>query len=152
MKSKQQYSPLNILLVDDDKDDCIFFDTTLKKLSHPTHLTTVHDGEELMSYLSKNSNRLPDVIFLDLNMPRKNGFECLVEIKENEKLKDLNVIMFSTSIPQDKNYEREMIASLFKIGAIYFIRKSSDFNLLKQDIDDSLKKVIEKIRSINKNR
>src|ERR1035437_7875258 len=133
MKPKRN-TPLNILLADDDKDDCIFFDTALKKLPVSTHLTTVYDGEELMSYLSENSNKLPDVIFLDLSMPRKNGFECLNEIKENNKLKDIFVVMFSISHPQNKNYEQDMINMLLKMGACHHIIKTHDLKQLKKAI------------------
>ena len=127
MNAKKQSSPLNILLADDDSDDRLFFDKALKELTILNTLTTVHDGEHLMKYLSENK-QLPDVLFLDLNMPQKNGFECLVEIKENEKLKDLYVVMFSTSIPKDKHYELNMISNLFKFGASDFICKSGDLN------------------------
>ena len=85
-----------------------------------------------MNYLFKNSEHLPDVLYLDLSMPRKNGFECLTEIKENPKLKDLVVVVFSTSFPQNMIYEENMINLLLKIGAHDYIRKSGDFDLLKQ--------------------
>ncbi len=88
---------MNILLADDDTDDCNFFKAALKSLPIPTDLTVVNDGEELMTYLSEKTEHLPNALFLDINMPRKNGFECLAEIKNNKKLKDLPVIMFSTS-------------------------------------------------------
>ncbi len=129
---------LNILLADDDTDDCSFFDKALKGIPIPTHLTVVHDGEQLMTYLFKNSKNLPDVLFLDLSMPRKNGFECLTEIKENKKLKDLLVIMFSTSFPQDKNYEEKIIKILLNTGAYDYIRKSEDFAQLKQVIHNTI--------------
>ena len=77
MKLKQMF----ILLADDDTDDCIFFKEALDELLLPTKLMTVHDGEQLMHLLANESTELPDVLFLDLNMPRKNGFECLEEIK-----------------------------------------------------------------------
>ena len=86
----------SILLADDDKDDCMFFKEALQELELSTQLTTVYDGTQLMQYLTENTDQLPDVIFLDLNMPRKNGFTCLEEIMRNEKLKSLPVIMFST--------------------------------------------------------
>ncbi len=149
MNVLQQKAPISILLADDDSDDRQFFDKALEKLTISRTLTIVNDGEELMKYLSEHSEHLPDVLFLDLNMPRKNGFECLSEIKENEKLKNLYVIMFSTSFPQDKNYEREMIANLFKIGANDYIHKSSDLAQLQQAIGQALTKVVEKIRLIN---
>jgi CheY-like chemotaxis protein len=134
---------LNVLLADDDIDDCIFFKNALAELHQSTNLTTVRDGEQLMDYLSENSEQLPDILFLDLNMPRKNGFECLVEIKENEKLKDLHVVMFSTSYPRDPNYEQDMINRLLKIGAFHFIRKPESFEQLKQAIEHALKLVVE---------
>ena len=135
---------LNILLAEDDQDDRDFFDKALKEIPIPTHLTTVNDGEQLMNYLYKNSEHLPNVLFLDLNMPRKNGFECLCEIKEDEKLKDLLVVMFSTSYPRDSQYEEDMINRLLKIGAHDFIRKSDNLAQLKQFINQVINRVAEK--------
>jgi CheY-like chemotaxis protein len=124
MNTKQ----LNILIADDDKDDCQFFSMALEALTIPTKLTTVVDGEKLMAYLSENTQQLPDVIFLDLNMPRKNGFECLLEIKLNQKLSQLPVIIFSTS------FEQEVVNMLYKNGAKYYIRKPSEFLQFKKII------------------
>jgi CheY-like chemotaxis protein len=122
---------LNILLADDDKDDRFFFSLALEALTIPTKLVTVFDGEKLMEYLSENTHQLPDVIFLDLNMPRKNGFECLLEIKSNEKLKQLFVIIFSTS------FEQDVVNLLYKNGAQYYIRKPSDFLQFKKIIQQT---------------
>jgi CheY-like chemotaxis protein len=112
---------LNILLADDDTDDCIFFKIVLDKLPLTTKLSIVHDGEELMKLLTSEKYKLPHVLFLDLNMPRKNGFECLEEIKRNKKLKDLPVILFSTSLEQD------VVNQLYDSNAQHFIRKPADF-------------------------
>src|ERR1035437_9290308 len=98
---------LKILLTDDDKDDCFFFKIAVDELPLATHLTAVHDGEQLMQLLTMETTELPDVLFLDINMPRKNGKECLAEIKLNDKLKHFPVIMFSTS------YEREVVTLLY---------------------------------------
>jgi CheY-like chemotaxis protein len=136
---------LNILLTDDDIDDCLFFKKALEELPAFTHLTTVGDGEQLMDYLSKSSVHFPDVLFLDLSMPRKNGIECLTEIKENEKLKDLYIIMFTTSSPSNLDYDRSMVDILSKLGANDFIHKTSDFVQLKQVIHNALIKAAEKI-------
>jgi len=138
MKPKQEHAPLNILLADDDVDDRLFFDKGLKEIPIPNRLTTVNDGEQLMDYLIKNSDHLPDVLFLDLNMPRKTGFECLIEIKENKKLKDLPVIMLSTSFPRDINYEQGIIDLLYQTGAQDYIRKPSQFSQFKTIIQQSL--------------
>ena len=120
--------PLNILLADDDTDDCIFFKEAVEELLLSTHLTAVNDGEQLMQLLTNETNELPDVLFLDLNMPRKNGFECLSEIKGNQKLRQLPVIIFSTS------FEQEVVNLLYKNGAQYFIRKPSEFSQFKKII------------------
>jgi CheY-like chemotaxis protein len=134
----------NVLLVDDDIDDCLFFKEALEELPLFLHLTTLHDGQQLMHYLSEYSKNLPDVLFLDLNMPRKNGFECFTEIKENEKLKDIPVIMFSTAYPIDLKYEKDILNALFKIGPHYFIRKSENLEQLKQTIHHAITMVLEK--------
>jgi CheY-like chemotaxis protein len=134
---------LNILLADDDSDDRLFFKKALEELQLSAHLTTVNDGEQLMDYLHKNSGQLPDVLFLDISMPRKTGIECLAEIKEDEILKNLKVIMFSTSFPRDSNYENEMISLYLNLGAHQFIRKPPEFALHKKVIHQSLIKLAE---------
>lgn len=132
---------LNILLADDDHDDCMFFKHALEELNTSAKLTTVHDGEELMDYLNniceqtvgaENVMPLPDILFLDINMPRKTGIECLSEIKHNEKLKNLQVVMFSTTNSWDT------INLLFKGGSDVYIHKPSDFSQLKQVIHHAL--------------
>ncbi len=135
---------MNILLAEDDQDDRDFFDMVLKEIPVHTQLTTVIDGEQLMNYLYKNSENLPDMLFLDLNMPRKNGFECLCEIKEDEKLKNLLVVMFSTAFPRDCDYEEDLVKRLMKIGAYDFIRKGDNLALLKEFIHQVIKRVAEK--------
>ena len=139
---------MNILLADDDADDCFFFEKALREIPVATQLITVNDGEKLMDHLSKNQDKLPDVLFLDLNMPRKSGFECLNEITESNKLKDLHVVIFSTSYTLDRNYEQSMIDVLHRMGAKDYIRKPGDFVKLKELIHQSLTKLTEK-RSLN---
>ena len=123
-----QTKHLNILLADDDMDDCSFFKDALASIPLLTTLHIVNNGEELMEYLSMNTAQLPDLLFLDINMPRKNGIECLSEIKNDNSLKLLPVVMFSTSNTQDK------IAVVFKTGADVYIHKPCDFGQLKQVI------------------
>jgi CheY-like chemotaxis protein len=111
-------APLQVLLADDDIDDRTVFETVLGELPMPTQQETVGDGEELMTYLSENSGNLPDVLFLDLNMPKKKGSECLSEIKGNAKLKRLPVIMYSTAVHDD------VADHLYNNGAHYYFRKT----------------------------
>lgn len=134
---------LKILLADDDKDDCYLFREALSELPLKTDLITVHDGEQLMDYLEKHLQNLPNVLFLDLNMPKKNGFECLTEIKHTSALKDLPVVMFSTSYPRDMGYEQDIIKVLYNIGAKDYIRKPEDFTKLKEVIYTMLLKLKE---------
>lgn len=119
---------LNILLVDDDPDDCWLFEEALARLPQSHTLSTVHNGERLMQHLSNTKNILPDILFLDLNIPLKNGFECLTEIKQNKKFENLPVVIISTALEQDK------ISSLFKTGAHVYIRKPNQFTQLVEVI------------------
>lgn len=128
--NKQIY---NLLLADDDEDDCTFFKEALDDLSLPVSLVTVNDGVELMNHLAVAVSDLPDLLFLDLNMPRKNGYECLAEIKKMEQLKNLPVIIFSTSL------DSEIVNTMYDKGALYYIRKPGDFSKLKQVIGNALK-------------
>jgi CheY-like chemotaxis protein len=96
------------------------------------------DGEQLMNYLAEHSKELPDILFLDLNMPRKNGFESLVEIRGIENFNELPIVILSTSFPQDKDYEMGMIKQLFNLGACVFIRKPKDPKELTQLISQAV--------------
>jgi len=86
--------PNLIIIADDDPDDSLFLLTAL--LSLPLELTviTVPNGERLISILEKVS---PQIIFLDINMPKKNGFDALKHIRSNVRSEQPTVIMFSTS-------------------------------------------------------
>ena len=138
------FKQLNILLADDDMDDCHFFKEALEALPISTQLKIVNDGADLMNYLAAHAEQLPHVLFLDINMPRKSGFECLSEIKHDEKLKDLPVVMFSTLNAQDK------ISILFKTGADVYIRKPGNFAQLVQVIHHALPIAAENIFSNGK--
>lgn len=127
---------INILLADDDKDDCMLFKEALEELELPTKLTTVSDGEQLMKLLNHNEEHFFNVLFLDLNMPRKNGFICLEEIKCNAKLKSLPVIIFSTS------YDVAIADKLYKNGALHYICKPVDFLHLKNTIRQAITFII----------
>jgi len=135
---------LNILLADDDIDDCLFFREALTELLPANNFNAVHDGEQLMEMLTNEKNKLPDVLFLDLNMPRKNGFECLMEIKQHEKLKGLPVVIFSTSGSHDN------MSILFKTGADVYIRKPGSLAQLVRIINHALPMATENITAKGK--
>jgi len=136
MDSKHS-TPIHILLADDDKDDRFFFSKALEELPLATIFTTVEDGEKLIAYLLKKAGNLPDALFLDLNMPRKNGSECLSEIKANKELSSLPVIIYSTSLHED------VADVLYKNGAHYYVKKT-DFNELKRILARVLQLLLDK--------
>ena len=80
----QEKNSTHILFSDDDTDDALLFTQAADLLTSPVLLSFAEDGEQLMRYLSRET--LPDMIFLDLNMPVKNGLECLGEIRGDKKL------------------------------------------------------------------
>jgi CheY-like chemotaxis protein len=116
---------LHILLADDDEDDRIFFKDALQELKVKTIVTMVNDGLELMNYLENPDNLLPNVVFLDLNMPVKSGLDCLIEIRRNKRLRSLAIAIYSTS-SSDENIEEAFVK-----GANIYIKKPNDFSLLK---------------------
>ena len=136
-------SVLNVLLADDDLDDRFFFDKILKEIPISTSLKTVNNGEQLMNYLNEILQKLPDVLFLDLSMPRKTGFECLSEIKENIDLRHLPVIMFTTSFTRGADLEQNLKNTLLKMGARDYIRKPNEIEELKNIIHQTLLRTIE---------
>lgn len=135
---------LNIYLADDDNADCLLFKEALDELPVKVSLTIVHDGEQLLNLLSQKRNPLPDVLFLDLNMPRKNGFAALGQIKRNDKLLDLPVIVYSTA------NDPARIRMVFRDAAHYYIRKPNKFSELKQVIYKALTLIAEKNASMPK--
>lgn len=137
MKKTQTIKPfIHLLLAEDDKDDRFFFRKALKQLDHKVSLTMTDDGTQLMNYLTKKNSLLPDVLFLDLNMPCKNGLECLVEIKQQARLKNMPVIIYSTSVHND------VADILYKNGAHYYVRKTDIENLVLAL--DKILKLVEK--------
>jgi DNA-binding NtrC family response regulator len=124
--------PISIVLADDDDDDCLLFYEALSEISIPTQFSAVHNGEQLLQQLQTNANALPHILFLDLNMPRMNGLQCLKEINKMSHVKQMRVVIFSTS------YHQDIADQLYKNGAMHYIRKPSDFVQLKQLIEQVL--------------
>jgi CheY-like chemotaxis protein len=118
--------PRQVLLADDDDDDRLLFLDVLKELKLPVTLSSANNGEMLMQVLAQSTP--PDILFLDLNMPLKNGFECLVEIRRDPRLDGMPVVIFSTS-SQPSAIER-----VYSDGAQLYIRKPNDFTELKNVI------------------
>jgi len=127
----EEISP-SLLLADDDIDDHIFFRDALEELSFSTHLTIVNNGVDLMRLLYAMPPKLPDMLFLDLNMPLKTGFDCLSEIKSDTTLKSLPVIIFSTS------YDPSVAGLLYEAGAHYYLRKPGRYDSLRTMIHKAI--------------
>lgn len=115
-----------IALADDDEDDRLFFIDAFDELKISTKVQIFNNGAELMEFLNLAQESLPEILFLDLNMPKKNGFECLAEIRSNAKFKDIVVAIYSTSSSE------EHIEQTFVNGANIYIKKPSNFNDLKK--------------------
>ncbi|NNC70365.1 MAG: response regulator [Flavobacteriaceae bacterium] len=130
MKSKE----LKVVLVDDDFDDRLFFEEAINEIKIDTDLKIFNHGQLLMDYLYEE-NSFPDLIFLDLNMPIKNGMECLKEIRGIPKFKEIIIAIYSTSSSEQD------IENTFVNGANIYINKPNSFK--------ELKKVIEKVLKIN---
>ncbi len=104
----------------------MLFKEIINDMNEKTHVTTLSNGVELMDYLNSNSKALPDLLFLDLNMPQKSGMDCLKEIRRNGKYDDMAIAIYSTS-----NFDKD-VDQTFDEGANIYITKPSDFEELKK--------------------
>lgn len=111
---------MTLLLVDDDSDDRSLFIDTVKDIDSEISCITAEDGQKALQWLKDESHVLPDYIFLDIRMPRINGKKCLEEIKNDHRLKDIPVIVYTTSSNVTDSQEFQ------KAGAIHFITKPTD--------------------------
>lgn len=121
---------INIALADDDEDDRLFFTEAFEELKIKSKVSTFKDGAELMDYLVQPNNKLPDLLFLDLNMPKKSGLECLEEIKANNRLNTMVIAIYSTSA-SEKDVENTFVQ-----GANIYIKKPNDFEKLKKVLSE----------------
>ncbi len=124
--------PITILMADDDDDDYILTKKALKESKLLNTLIRVKDGEELIDYLLSRGDyegvetERPGVILLDLNMPRMDGREALKEIKSNPELRNIPIVIFTTSKAEADIYKS------YQLGSNSFITKPVTFdNLIK---------------------
>lgn len=121
---------IKIILADDDEEDRLFFTEAFDELKIKTKVNTFSDGVFLMDYLNSEQSEIPEVLFLDLNMPRKSGIVCLEELRENDRFKDMAIAIYSTSSSE------EDIENTFVLGANIYIKKPDDFSKLKKVLSD----------------
>ncbi len=110
------------MLIDDDADDRDMFCEALHVVDDSAECIAAQDGAEALGMLRIQDTHLPDFIFLDLNMPRLNGQQCLSEIKKNRNLLHIPVIIYTTSKQQTDIDEAK------SLGAAYFITKPNTFD------------------------
>jgi CheY-like chemotaxis protein len=123
---------INILLADDDEADRFIFIEAFAELKMKSNVQTVKNGVELMNWLEDDQQQLPHILFLDLNMPKKNGIQCLKEIRSSQKLKELCVVIYSTS-----NSSKDIEES-FLNGANIYIHKPADYVVLKSVLEKAV--------------
>lgn len=121
-----------VLIIDDDEDDRELFCEAVGHVNKDIDCFHATDGEAALAFLTDANGNLPDFIFLDLNMPRLNGKECLAEIKKRNKVKDIPVIIYSTSNSRHDKEETRLL------GAANFLHKPNEFNILIRELTQIL--------------
>jgi CheY-like chemotaxis protein len=132
----------NIYLIDDDMDDVELFREALEEVNPSILLQYANDGYEAVKTLTEQKHALPDLIFLDISMPTFSGLQCLASFKRDEQLKDLPVIMYTTS-----SQERE-IRTAWELGASAFVTKPNDFKVLKRLLALVLDTPVDQLRDV----
>jgi CheY-like chemotaxis protein len=129
MTHETQPVPLGILVVDDNEDDVLLLQESLREQPAVRLLAAVRDGEEALAYLRREvpftAAPRPGLVLLDINMPRKNGFEVLCSMKDDPLLRAIPVVMFTTS-SRDAD-----VTAAYSSGACSFVTKPVDFDRLK---------------------
>lgn len=112
---------LNVVLAEDDPDDLVIFQLAIDSLPLDIHLTHEDDGEKLLALLRRY---IPDIIFLDINLPQKNGINCISEIRKDTRLDNVPVIMYTA------HTHEKFIGDSFSGGANFYLLKSNSVSEL----------------------
>jgi CheY-like chemotaxis protein len=115
--SPKIFTTMNLMIIDDDEDDHYLFSEAVREIDPSIHLTHCYECEQALTILKEAQSNLPDLIFLDLNMPRINGMQCLEIIKRQKQLQDIPVIIFSTST------NKRNIEEVLRLGAAAYLAK-----------------------------
>ena len=126
LSALMQDNRISVLFADDDPDDRDLFEEAVAELHANIELNLFKDGVQLMEFLNKKDCVLPDIIFLDLNMPVKDGKECLREIRENNALMNIPVVIYTTT-----NSVKD-VDETFSLGANLFARKPTSYKNVVQ--------------------
>jgi len=128
----------NVFIIDDDHDDQGLLIEALMEINESLLFFKADNGLEAMKKLISGDIPLPDVIFVDLNMPLVNGKQFLSKIKAEDTYKTIPIIVYSTS--EDKIETNQLI----EMGAAYFIKKPSNFKSLKKELERVFHSVLHK--------
>ncbi|HEX6022139.1 MAG TPA: response regulator [Solirubrobacter sp.] len=119
--TQPETQPISVLLVEDDPGDVVLIEEAFEHNKVRNSLTVVGDGVEAMEYLRSGDGR-PDLVLLDLNLPRKDGREVLAEIKGDPELRSIPVVVLTTS-----KAEEDILRS-YDLHANAYVTKPVDFN------------------------
>lgn len=128
MNSYRMEGSIKCFLIDDDTDDQEIFGQALDSIEKPVECSFANDGVQALEKLNDDKSFIPDFIFIDMNMPRMNGIQCLEAIKKIDRLKEVILYMYSTAA------DPRTIAETQRLGAVEFIVKPSNFKELTQKL------------------
>jgi CheY-like chemotaxis protein len=138
--------PVSFFLIDDDPDDIMLFREVVEDIDKDINFLSATNGRDGLNILNRENFSMPMVIFLDLNMPKMDGRECLKEIKNNDRLKDIPVVIYTTS-----SHLRD-IEETRNLGAKGFISKPSSLvelhsvlNAIAESIPNDLDKTLKAV-------
>ena len=133
MPTQTERSTVNILLAEDDPDDVEFVRRAFAKVWSDCRLHVVENGEQALAFLNRAEGfekvPTPDLMLLDLNMPRKNGYDVLLEVKEDEALRHIPVVVLTTSS------DRDSIMKAYQLHANSFITKPVSAEQLERIVE-----------------
>lgn len=115
----------NVLVADDDRDDVLIFELALEKVPIKIELRNAEDGEKLFVLLKE---MIPDILFLDINLPCKDGVACIVEIRRNSDYNNLPIVMYTSF--KTKKY----VDDCYQNGANFYIVKGTTVNELAEKL------------------
>lgn len=127
--SSSMKTPLNIFIIDDDEDDKEMFCEVLREINFSSVCHSASGCAQALQLLEKLES-IPDIIFLDLNMPKMNGKQCLVKIKQMKRFSTVPVIIYSTTKAQDEIHETQ------RLGAEGFMIKPNSMRQLKKELEN----------------
>jgi CheY-like chemotaxis protein len=133
MTTSAQRTPERCFLIDDDMDDQEIFFMALQQFDEAIRCVFANDGAKAIEQLKGDELNVPDCIFIDMNMPRMDGVDCLEQIKKMDHLRDIPVCMFSTSA------DPTLVARTKVLGAVDFIVKPADISVLSEMIGQFIK-------------